>query len=60
MHAMQALSQLSYGPTWRRRTLPEGALFVKKTRAPGRRPDQPRTLAASEASSFANSVVFAP
>jgi hypothetical protein len=30
LHAMQALSQLSYGPTWRRRTLPEREHFVKK------------------------------
>src|ERR1035441_6927985 len=30
LHAMQALSQLSYGPTWRRRTLPDGEQFVKK------------------------------
>jgi hypothetical protein len=38
LHAMQALSQLSYGPTWRRRTLPERGHFVKKMnalRAPG-------------------------
>jgi hypothetical protein len=30
LHAMQALSQLSYGPTWRRGTLPEARQFVKK------------------------------
>ena len=30
LHAMQALSQLSYGPTWRRGTLPDGVHFVKK------------------------------
>src|SRR5277367_4345 len=30
LHAMQALSQLSYGPTWRRGTLPGGCQFVKK------------------------------
>jgi hypothetical protein len=30
MHAMQALSQLSYGPTWRRGALPDSLLFVKK------------------------------
>jgi hypothetical protein len=30
LHAMQALSQLSYGPTWRRGTLPERRQFVKK------------------------------
>jgi hypothetical protein len=30
LHAMQALSQLSYGPTWRRGTLPEAPQFVKK------------------------------
>src|SRR5208282_483559 len=30
LHAMQALSQLSYDPTWRRRTLPHGVHFVKK------------------------------
>ena len=30
LHAMQALSQLSYGPTWRRGKLPDGAHFVKK------------------------------
>ncbi len=30
MHAMQALSQLSYGPTWRRGTLPDETHFVKK------------------------------
>src|ERR1700719_3232657 len=30
LHAMQALSQLSYGPTWRRGTLPERRHFVKK------------------------------
>jgi hypothetical protein len=30
LHAMQALSQLSYGPTWRRGTLPERSDFVKK------------------------------
>ena len=31
LHAMQALSQLSYGPTWRPGTLPDGVRFVKKT-----------------------------
>jgi hypothetical protein len=39
LHAMQALSQLSYGPTWRRGTLPERFDFVKKMkqlRAPSR------------------------
>jgi hypothetical protein len=39
LHAMQALSQLSYGPTWRRGTLPGGRQFVKKMnelRAPNR------------------------
>src|ERR1700722_483072 len=45
LHAMQALSQLSYGPTWRRGTLPERGHFVKKMndlRAPERlRPRQP-------------------
>jgi hypothetical protein len=30
LHAMQALSQLSYGPTWRRGTLPDESDFVKK------------------------------
>jgi hypothetical protein len=30
LHAMQALSQLSYGPTWRRGTLPDRHQFVKK------------------------------
>src|SRR6266403_4944784 len=30
LHALQALSQLSYGPTWRRGTLPDGDQFVKK------------------------------
>ena len=30
LHAMQALSQLSYGPTWRRGTLPDRGQFVKK------------------------------
>ena len=30
LHAMQALSQLSYGPTWRRRTLPDTGLLVKE------------------------------
>ena len=30
LHAMQALSQLSYGPTWRRGTLPDETHFVKK------------------------------
>jgi hypothetical protein len=30
LHAMQALSQLSYGPTWRRGTLPGGHQFVKE------------------------------
>jgi hypothetical protein len=30
LHAMQALSQLSYGPTWRRGTLPDTGQFVKK------------------------------
>jgi hypothetical protein len=38
LHAMQALSQLSYGPTWRRGTLPDRDQFVKKLnelRAPG-------------------------
>jgi hypothetical protein len=38
LHAMQALSQLSYGPTWRRGTLPDRGQFVKKMnglRAPG-------------------------
>src|SRR6202041_2269772 len=29
LHAMQALSQLSYGPTWRRGALPLGGHFVK-------------------------------
>ena len=46
LHAMQALSQLSYGPTWRRGTLPDGDQFVKKMnglRAPdGPRPGQAR------------------
>src|SRR5471032_171200 len=45
LHAMQALSQLSYGPTWRRGTLPDTHQFVKKMnglRAPDRlRPRQP-------------------
>src|ERR1700722_2297946 len=39
LHAMQALSQLSYGPTWRRGTLPDWGQFVKKMnglRAPNR------------------------
>jgi hypothetical protein len=44
LHAMQALSQLSYGPTWRRGTLPEAAQFVKKLNKlrppPGARPAQ--------------------
>src|ERR1700734_3768255 len=31
LHAMQALSQLSYGPTWRRGTLPGVQQFVKST-----------------------------
>jgi hypothetical protein len=38
LHAMQALSQLSYGPTWRRGTLPEAPHLVKKMnglRTPG-------------------------
>src|ERR1700693_2290558 len=30
LHAMQALSQLSYGPTWRRGTLPHTNGFVKE------------------------------
>ena len=30
LHAMQALSQLSYGPKRRRRTLHDGADFVKE------------------------------
>src|ERR1700732_333137 len=30
LHAMQALSQLSYGPTWRRGTLPDTNGFVKE------------------------------
>jgi hypothetical protein len=30
LHAMQALSQLSYGPIRRRGTLPEAQQFVKK------------------------------
>jgi hypothetical protein len=30
LHAMQALSQLSYGPTWRRGTLPDRGHCVKK------------------------------
>src|ERR1700689_637499 len=30
LHAMQALSQLSYGPTWRRGTLPDKRQFVKE------------------------------
>src|SRR6202020_1818041 len=30
LHAMQTLSQLSYGPTWRRGTLPDRGQFVKK------------------------------
>jgi hypothetical protein len=36
LHAMQALSQLSYGPTWRRGTLPDTIRLVKKpvTNAP--------------------------
>ena len=39
LHAMQALSQLSYGPTWRRRTLPEAAQFVKKMNGLRETPD---------------------
>ena len=35
LHAMQALSQLSYDPTWRRRTLPDGPQFVKKMKGLG-------------------------
>ncbi len=31
LHAMQALSQLSYGPTWRRGTLPDTDPLVKNT-----------------------------
>src|SRR6202012_1742865 len=30
LHAMQALSQLSYGPTWRRGTLPDARQLVKE------------------------------
>src|ERR1700733_3924815 len=33
LHAMQALSQLSYGPTWRRGTLPDMRSIVKKGRS---------------------------
>src|ERR1700719_1948001 len=33
LHAMQALSQLSYGPTWRRGTLPDADQLVKKMNA---------------------------
>src|ERR1700719_3603927 len=35
LHAMQALSQLSYGPTWRRGTLPHGVHFVKEMKELG-------------------------
>ena len=38
---MQALSQLSYGPTWRRGTLPEGATI----RQENERATRPRRLA---------------
>jgi hypothetical protein len=30
LHAMQALSQLSYGPTWRRGTLTDRVHYVKE------------------------------
>ena len=36
LHAMQALSQLSYGPTWRRGTLPDTELLVKELNELGR------------------------
>ena len=42
LHAMQALSQLSYGPTWRRGTLPDEGQFVKKMNDELRAPDGPR------------------
>ncbi len=45
LHAMQALSQLSYDPTWRRRTLPDGAQMVKKLNGLG----APNTQGAVEA-----------
>src|ERR1700719_2775494 len=43
LHAMQALSQLSYGPTWRRGTLPERGHFVKKLKGL-RAPDSSRSV----------------
>ena len=47
LHAMQALSQLSYGPTWRRRTLPDTGHLVKEMNGLGR-PDRLGSLEARQ------------
>src|SRR5579863_862311 len=51
LHAMQALSQLSYGPTWRRGTLPGGHQFVKEMNGL-RSPDCQRTIQSSQELGF--------
>src|ERR1700685_3739453 len=52
LHAMQALSQLSYGPTWRRGTLPEREHFVKKMNGL-RDPNGPRLIQSRQRLGFA-------
>jgi hypothetical protein len=51
LHAMQALSQLSYGPTWRRGTLPGGHQFVKEMNGL-RSPDRQRPIQSSQGLGF--------
>jgi hypothetical protein len=51
LHAMQALSQLSYGPTWRRGTLPGGHQFVKEMNEL-RSPDRQRPIQSSQGLGF--------
>src|ERR1700691_4422575 len=55
LHAMQALSQLSYGPTWRRGTLPERRHFVKKMKKMNklRAPNRPRLAQSRQRLGFA-------
>src|SRR5580692_2702009 len=52
---MQALSQLSYGPTWRRGTLPERKPFVKKMKKMNelRAPNRPRLAQSRQRLGFA-------
>src|SRR5580692_8932685 len=52
LHAMQALSQLSYGPTWRRGTLPGGHQFVKEMNGL-RSPDRQRPIQSRQGLGFA-------